>query len=319
MADTDDDLKLSPEEQAAWDAQLPDKDPAPEPEPLRQEAPPEASPELAQADDDDDGGDSTPEGFVQLRRFQKFKERAKNAEERLRQLELENARLAERTEAFMRQNQPQQVPQPQQPAEPAKPAPTPDEDIFGAVEHQGKTVAQIQRDIEAYKQQQAREQQKMAVVQAGMAQVQEFMRAGNADYPQAYEHFMTTRINELRAQGCPEDRLSGVIENEILNITAGALQRRVNPGQVFYQMAQYRGYQKPAPAAPQADPAEAIERQAEVQSRSRSLSSGGGSAPALSDDLSLRAVLRMRDEDFAKFMSNAKNADKFDRLLGKPN
>lgn len=266
-------------------------------------------------EDDDEPGDPKRPGFVPHRKFHKAREKLKATEAELAREREERVRLDERTNALLeRLRGVQQAPAaPQQPVQPEPVRQlTPDEDVFGWAEQTGKTVESLAQKLERLERGEQQRQTVQHVVEAVQHYEQQFAK-DKPDYTDAAVYLKQARTRELMAFGLPEAQARAQVSQEMLRFAHDTLQRRQNPAETVYKWAEARGYAKaaPEPAKEDAGPVERIARTAEAQARSRSLSGGGG-APA-DTKIDARSLLRMSEDEFAKF-SEANKSD-LDRIL----
>jgi hypothetical protein len=154
---------------------------------------------------------------------------------------------------------------------------------------------------------QARDQARMnRLTAAATADAREF-RTKTPDYDQAYNFFLSNRDAELAFYGVPQAERAQIIDNEQLQIAAGAFQRGISPAQVLYDVARHRGYKPSAAGA-----GEKIERIASGQERGKTLSGTGGGAAG--PEMTAERLLKMSNEEFDAWTS--RNPAKARRLMG---
>jgi hypothetical protein len=208
--------------------------------------------------------------------------------------------------------------------------PTLDEDPIGFFQQklaeQERVIQQLtqgtQQTVEQFQRQQ-HEQRFWGEVQRS----EQEMRSANPDYDPAVTFLEDSRVKELelmipdtaqayaeqQGYNSPADLRAAVLNNDRITIARQALQMQMSPAELYYRIAQQRGYKAQAPAAPQ------ISRKATAQATpitatkagmaaSKSLSGGGASSNNMmsADDL---AQLYLDDPDKAdrefKRMKNA--------------
>lgn len=176
--------------------------------------------------------------------------------------------------------------QAQQPPQPRPP--TVEEDPIATL----RALAAEREQQQAYSQQEQTRAQFEAHV-GGLEQ--QYMRT-NPDYPEAAAYLQQRRDADLQAMGITDaGRRHAALWQEAAGLAANAIQAGKNPAEVAYNLARSWGYQ---PKAQRQAPAEQrIEAAQRGQQASQSLSGGGGTAPG---GLTLEALARMSDEDFAK-------------------
>ena len=143
------------------------------------------------------------------------------------------------------QAQQQQTQQPEAQEE----IPNPDEDPIAAVQYlmkENQRLAEQQQQAQQQQQQQAY----LADVQQKYATAAQQYAAEKPDFQEAYSHLLNSRAQELRLGGVPEERINAQIQQEEYGFAIEAMRNNVNPAERIYQMAQVRGYQPKAQAAP---------------------------------------------------------------------
>src|SRR5262249_45253273 len=143
--------------------------------------------------------------------------------------------------------------------------------------------------LDNWQQEQVRQQEAQSQFGQFTARVnqaeQEFI-GKTPDFGDALKHLHAVRHAELAAVGIPAAEGEEYIRQEAIALASRAMQEGVNPAERFYALAQARGYQKAAAAAPEAKPdataaaiakaADKLEKIANGQAASKSLSSAGG-------------------------------------------
>ena len=231
-------------------------------------------------------------------------------EERTRRqgLEAENRKLAEERALFEGRLQAVIGMQPWQPSERVA---EPDENSdpiatigllrrrLAAIEAGGAQLTEQARDH-------ARVNQLTAAATADARQFRQKM----PDYDQAYQFFLSNRDAELAFYGVPQAERARIIDNEQLQIAAGAFQRGTSPAQVLYDVARHRGYNPKGGGGRAAG--EQIERIAAGQERGKTLSGTGGGAAG--PEMTADRLLKMSNEEFDAWTS--RNPAKAKRLMG---
>lgn len=234
------------------------------------------------------------------------------SDQRQRELELQNARMAERLQMFEQQHQRQQ---PQQPEVQAPP--DPQQDIFAAIRYQQEQLQRHSELIENYQRAFQQEEQKRWALATAQTQVARFAEK-QTDYPEAYKYYTRSRMAEMQAMGIPEEEMLQRWEDEERGLINYTLQKRINPGQALYQLALARGYQPrsagapDAPASPQAE--RHLQQIAQGQQVQRTLSDTGAKSNN-GARMTADQLLRMSDEEFDAY--SEKNPRALDKLLGK--
>lgn len=137
------------------------------------------------------------------------------------------------------------------------------------------------------------------------------------DFMAAYQHLARSRAEELAMAGYPEEPVYNqagqlvvpsvgmVLQNDERQIVAQAFRAEKNPAEVIYGIARARGYAPAAGTAP-----DTVRRMRSAQA-ARGLD--GGDAPA--SETSLRALIEMDDDEFARRVRDGKVARDFKRLM----
>lgn len=225
------------------------------------------------------------------------RERRKAAEQRLRDLEIQNARYAERFSVLDRiqseQRQPAQVP-------------SPTEDPFKYIEHipeQFKTLEQKLAQYEQREQQQAQHQQIVRIYAADAQRV----KADHPEFDQAYQHVVGGFLAAAQAMGL-SDPVAAAQAQE-LQIVQQALSNGRSPAEAFLSMAKAYGF---APKASDNGAAEKLDKIEQGQAANKSLGAAGGESGA--DNMTADALLKMPLDEFDAWCR--KNSAKAKRLMG---
>jgi hypothetical protein len=231
------------------------------------------------------------------------RERRRAVEKELQQAREDRARFDERLRIMQERSQPQRE-EPQ--------LPNPQEDPIGALEALQRQLAerdQREREQRREHEQQTQQQQEYnQFVGAYRQQVDEYSQSEPA-LRDAYNHFVKSRIDEIRAVGYDQQTAAKIFEDEELRIAAMAMQQGVNPGERIVSLAKMRGW------APRAAGDEAEERVAatrEAVSRGKTLAGTGGGAAIT--EMTVEKLLKMSDDEFDAWTS--KNPAKTKRLMG---
>lgn len=165
----------------------------------------------------------------------------------------------------------------------------------------------LEQRVAAFEQAQAQDQQYRQVDNAIEQDEQTFL-SYTPDYPQASDHYVKSRAQELLITHTPE-QAKDVMTQEVRAIANAAWQRGIPAAQMIYQLAQSRGYRTgqaapaaPATAAPVAptpppSPAAIVDSVTRAQQQSRSLSGTGAANTAT---LNAEAILAMSDDEFER-------------------
>jgi len=293
--------ELSKTDEAAFESMRREESiPAPAPEPELDE---ETAPEIESEDD-------AARAAVERPAQSKMVPHAALHEERTRRqaLESERQKLIEERALFEGRLQAvlgmrEQGQRQEQPAEPDETT-----DPIATIGHLRQRLAAIEAGGQQQSEQ-ARQQARIAsLAQAAAADAQQF-RGKTPDYGDAYEFFKQNRAAELQFYGVPAQEIANIIGQEELQIAASAFQRQQSPAEVLYNVAKHRGYKPKAPAPPAG---EQIDRIADGQERSRTLSSAGGGATGSA--MTAERLLKMSPAEFDAWTS--KNPAKTKRLMG---
>lgn len=218
-------------------------------------------------------------------------------------------------------------------ADPAAAAPgpvKPEDDIFGAVNSQGETLAQIQKRLDDADAATAATAEQNTFVGNYKADVATFT-GKTPDFKAAYDFVLGSRANELLAIGYdnPADpsltpaeaaaaakMLHDAIVADEYAIADMAFKKGKSPAEILYGLAVQRGYKKAAPgAAPAADTGSAAEILANIergQAANKSLgNAGGGSGEG---QMTAEALLSMPIGQFEAWCN--KNPDAAKAIMG---
>lgn len=186
-----------------------------------------------------------PEGYVPKQALDEARNSHREEVRRERdRAERAEARFQQVYDRFYSENTQQQ--------QPADSIPDENEDPLG-------TLGWIKQQIVSQRQQQAQYSQQQEAQQRQTqewsrfqndyrAQAQEFA-ASNPDFPDAYQHVVTSRAKELQALGYDEQTIISTLQQEEANAAWTAMQQGVNPGQRLMEVAKLRGWTPKAPNA----------------------------------------------------------------------
>lgn len=250
--------------------------------------------------DDDKKNSMVPHAALHEQR-----ERRKAAENRARQLEIENARFKERFAIIDRLNAGQKD-------EPKAP-PTATDDLFGAVDHTAKSVESIVQRLEQQETEKRELAKQSQLVGAYREDASRFEK-DTPDFRDAYNYLLSTRMNELQAFGYDDSTIRQTLETEEIQIAQMAFQRGTSPAETIYKLAQGRGYAKKPPATEEAkkEAAAKLDTIERGQAQHKSLSPTGGSQGDV--DMTAERLLAMPLNEFEEWCS--KNPSKAKRLMG---
>jgi hypothetical protein len=260
------------------------------------------------------GPDGKPRGkngqFVPHQAFHAVREKYKTTRDELAQTKEKFARVDERL-ALLNEvigaNQPKQAEQQQEEM------PDPEKDIFAYVKWQAKQIDTLKSQLtDGSKKQESREAEQH-FQRTYIADAMEF-NTKTPDFKDAYVHLVNGRDNELKVMGMsdPAER-KAFIAREEKAIVVQALQRKVSPSQMLYELAKSRGFTgKAAPAVNKNDPASKIENVRKQQAATNSLTGAGGSS---GEGLTAAALADMSETEFEQVMSKLSKSERA-RLLG---
>lgn len=258
-----------------------------------------------EAVDDVDTPDDPPQGSkVPLGALQEERTKRQQAQDRQRELEVQNNTLIERMDKLLTLQQPQVQPQQQEPEEQI-----PDfiDDPQGHLEAKERLwkrqFEQLANQINGSTAQQQAQQQHQQLVQIAGIKEQEF-RAVTPDYDDAVGHFRATKAAEYAALGLDALAINQQLAKDCTGLVAMSLQRNSNPAEMMYNLAKALGYKgKLAPADGQltADPVP------KVAPTSLSTLSADGRAPDQKGAVKARDVANLSNEEFDKLFNSMKD------------
>lgn len=227
------------------------------------------------------------------------RERRRIAEEKGRQLELNQARLDERLKLIDEKINP--------PAQPRE-IPDPDKDALGALKANTEEIKAF-RDFQN-RQVQERQQILYAqdVVSRASAQEAEFMKK-NPDYGEASVFLKKSRAEEMAHLGMSPLQIQQTLTAEAMQLADSALKQGKDPAALVYDIAKSRGYAKAA--AQNVTDAEKLARIAEGQRANTSLGNVNATPPKPA--MSGKDLLAMDEDQFSTWLDKlpAKDRSKF--------
>ncbi|WP_426418208.1 hypothetical protein [Bradyrhizobium genosp. A] len=186
--------------------------------------------------------------------------------------------------------------------------PTPEDDIFGAVNA-------IKQKLEATEAEKKAATEHTTFVNNYKADAQKFT-ATTPDYMAAYNHLLSSRAAELQAIGYEGEELGRALQADEIAIAQMAMSKGKSPAEMLYALAKQRGYSKPAETPPKgqeaptgAEKLEAIER---GQAANKSLSNTGGNSG--DQDMTAERLMGMPMDEFEAWCD--KNPAKARRIMG---
>jgi hypothetical protein len=297
MSELDAGVTLTPEENAFFESggQTPPEKPATEQQQTQTE-PTEGKDKVSGKD----GEQEKAEKVVPLGALHEERGKRKALEQRLRDIEIQNARYAERFKVI------EEVGSKKEPAEPPDIATDP----LGHLQHISAELGQTKQKLSTIEQQeQARDLQTRVV--GAYAQDAARFKAETPDFSDAYGYLVDSRVKEYQLIG-HQDPVSAAQADEF-QIVQMALQQGKSPAEIIYGLAKTRGFQGKAPEKAQEKPA--AEKLAQIdkgQQANKSLASAGGSAGA--DEMTAQQLLEMPMDEFEAWVG--KNPAKAKRLMG---
>lgn len=243
--------------------------------------------------------------------------RRRETEAQLRASEVEKARMEERFRAFVQQTQP-----------PRPKPPDPEQEPFEAVKHLWAENQRINGKISAYEQHEANRQRaevqrqhaarQWDAVTTWTKQQEQAFREKVPDYDDAVQHLLNERAAELRYLGANDLQIGETIRREAQMMAMQAAQIGKNTGEMVYEFAKRRGYQK-RERAPNGqfkgqgdDLAQKLDTIEAGQSQAKTLSSVGGQAGG--GEVTLKDLAGMSDDDFEAYKT--KYPARYRRLMG---
>lgn len=205
-----------------------------------------------------------------------------------------------------------------------KEIPDPAKDPLAALGVTIEEVKEIKKIIDNSRTQERNSQALQEVGNRAAREEREFLQTlpdydaaiGNSpEYQAASAHLQSQRAAELRELGYGDYdvrdaqgnivklAINKVLMQDALTLARIAMAENKNPAATVMKLAKARGfvYRKPAQAAAAMTEADKIKTQAEGQRTMKSLSSAGGSAPAITVDG--KAVANMSEKEFEKFLA----------------
>lgn len=320
--DGGEDLGMSAEDNAAFEAMARGDAPAEPPQP-----PPEAEPPAPEAETDPDAVDEPQEGeqppgrgYVSQKALHAERMRRKEIEKRERELAERNAVLADRLNLIL---QAQQRQQPQAEQQPADPEPNPEEDIIAYTKWQARQIEHL-KQLEASRLRQAQEAQTAQTIERGIFERWESdskaFTASQPDTPKATEWLVGVRDRQLQAMANVDPRYAqpafrqAQIKSELQQIVIAAAKAGRNSAETVYELARGWGY-APQPAGGQPNDAatERLNRIAEAQGAAKSLSGAGSRGAAA---MTAEALASMSPAEMEAWLGDPANDAAFRRMMG---
>lgn len=228
-----------------------------------------------------------PPGFVDKKALDEERTRRKTTEADKRKLETDLAELRGKFSIIERLRSPQQEAQPEL---------TPETDIFGFAKKTGETVQELVKRLDAQESQNRERAEQGAFVAQYQTDAAQFSQK-NPDFGNAYNFLLTARAKELVAMGYEnQNEIHQALLTDEMAIAQMALGRGKSPAQMIYELAQQRGYTKPADPNAKSDAANKLDTIERGQNANKSLSNtGGGSGDG---DVTAAMLLKMPNDEF---------------------
>lgn len=178
--------------------------------------------------------------------------------------------------------------------------------LHGEFERMKGEGAEQARQRQQAEQAQAMQREFLGRYQSAAAEFQ----AKAPDFMEAYAHLRRDRADELAAMGFTDPGMrERIMEQEELGVAMQAFQAGRNPAEVMYTLAGRRGYK--AKAAEKAEKQPDLATIAAGQKMAGTLSGSGSVTPP---DMSLEAVANMSTDEFEAWMSEGKNAKRWEQM-----
>ena len=278
----------------------------PEAEANKSEEPESASDESA------DEGEEKKHKLVPLPALHEERKKRQELQERLRQMELDRAKVEERLRMLFEAQQKAQQ------QEQVEEKPDPEVDPIEYVKSLGNEVQQLRQMTEAERQMQQQQQQLAQMVNYGNQLAASYREQVGPDvYDKAFQHVAEARASELKALGYDERQIPSILQQELQAGMIEAIQRQRNPGEVLMEIARARGFN---PDALKQQSEEASDKTADklykVAEGQKKLKGLGKSGKRTSGAPSAEELANMSDDEFQKLVESM-NEDGIDELLKK--
>jgi hypothetical protein len=169
--------------------------------------------------------------------------------EELKETKAQLAALASRAELMM-----SQISTKGQEQESDDEVPDPENDPLGFIAHEMASlrseIKQLKGEREKETQTQTQREQHAAILNAARESSEAFMKR-NPEFSDAMNFLTDARTKELQSIGIKENQIRAALENDILVLTANALQNGVDPATMLFNVAKSRGF-RPKKLAAQA-------------------------------------------------------------------
>ena len=272
-------MRAEPVTMEADDAPAPVE--TPEPAPVAEAQPVEAPADPAKP----------PPGMVPQQALHQERERRKETERQLAEMQAQLAKLTAPP-----------------PAEIVVPDPVLQPEAFkkwqvDQIKAHAEKLAEVERNAQAV-------QQETVLMQRLNQDVAQFKTA-TPDYDNAFQHAVKGRQEELAFYGYSQEQIAQQIEVDVRALVQQAYSQGRNPAELFYTYAKMRGY-APQPAPSQVA-AQQVQAFAEAQRQTQSLAPAGG--PSNDGGMTLEAMAKLSEAELAA-MPRAKRDEIMRKLMG---
>lgn len=231
-----------------------------------------------------------------------LQEERSRRQEYQQELERERQRAAQMEQRFQQMVERMQAAQ--QPVQQEEPIPAFEEDPAAHIAAVTRKYEAEMAELRQFKDQQIQVSQQQAqqyeVVQRAIVS-ENAMRASTPDYAQVTDAYTARRMAEYQALGLPPQEAQAIMQRDVFNLSAFALQRGMDPAKAFYDMARAAMPQgtptAPAPAQ-QAPRAPNGQFQKAPVATSLSNVSGAPNQPDEGGTLTLEKIAGLSDADF---------------------
>lgn len=183
-----------------------------------------------------------------------------------------------------------------------EPAPDGDSDPLKPIAEQLNTLNQRFEQQDQQKQQEETHRQVLAYADQDEAA----FREKAPDFPNAIQHYINSRLTEMKALGVDQAQAEQVLADEANRLLYQSAQTGRSAAETIYAMAQARGY---SPGQQAYTPPQ----QAPQNFGGRSLGNGQGAGPAA---MSAQAIAGMSEEDYMAFRATPEGRRAIQRAMG---
>lgn len=260
-------------------------------------------------DEGDEEDDPRARKRVPLKALDSERNRRKALEKELNEAKLAIARFDERFDILSRGAAESK------PKEEVKPPPEFDKDPIAFIENLAAETKKLADEREADRKAQEERTVETRLREASKMAVDDYKAKSAPDMDDALGFLVTSYRRERALLGVPPDQVEREIGKLEVDYTRWAIDQGKHPGEVFYKLAEAKGYVKKAKVE-ENDEAEAdrrIDKIRETQQRNRGMSGSGGVTAPPSGMTGAR-LARMSDAEFAAY--EAKHPDVVKRHMG---